>query len=104
MKVNDLYKHIEKMLETNPQQNEALFGIIDIKIESDMEKILARIDANSKEIAYIGKEFAVKLDATNKEIASTSKELNAKIDSIKWFIVTPLALFGIIMAMLKLFV
>lgn len=56
-----------------------IVSIIYIKIENDMEKILLRMDA-------------------------MSKEQNAKVDSIKWFIVSAMALLGLIMAVFKFFI
>lgn len=79
MRVNELNKNIQKMANLNSEQREALLSIIDDKIENDMEKILLRIDA-------------------------ISKEHNAKIDSIKWFIVSAMAFLGILMTILKFYV
>ncbi len=78
MNANEINKNIEKLNALLPEQREALLSIIDIKINNDMEKILLRIDANSK-------------------------ELNAKIDSIKWFFLSSVALIGLIIAAFKLF-
>lgn len=85
MKSNELNKQIQKLSDLSVEQKDALLTIIDSKIENDMERILLRIDANSK------------------EIASIRNELNTKIDSIKWFVLSAMALLGLVMAILKFF-
>ena len=85
MNANEINKNIEKLNALLPEQREALLSIIDNKINNDMEKILLRIDSNTK------------------EMQSISKELNTKIDSIKWFFLSSVALTGLIIAAFKLF-
>ncbi len=85
MNANEINKNIEKLNALLPEQREALLSIIDSKINNDMEKILLRIDSNTK------------------EMQSISKELNTKIDSIKWFFLSSVALIGLIIAAFKLF-
>ena len=97
MKASELNKQVQKMSELSSEQRDALLSIIDTKIESDMEKILSRIDANSKEIASISKEMTLRID-------STAKELNTKIDSIKWFLISAFTIIGILITILKFFV
>lgn len=85
MDASEINKNVEKLSALNSEQREALLSIIDSKINNDMEKILLRIDSNTK------------------EMQSISKELNTKIDSIKWFILSSVGLIGLIIAAFKLF-
>ncbi|TAG54948.1 MAG: hypothetical protein EAZ27_08015 [Cytophagales bacterium] len=73
---NEINKNVEKLSALNPDQREALLSIIDSKINNDMEKILLRMDSNTK-------------------------ELNTKIDSIKWFILSSVGLISLIIATFK---
>ena len=71
MKASELNKNIEKLNSLSSEQKGAILNPIDIKINSDMEK------------------FMLKLDGYN-------REMNAKVDSIKWFIITAFSLLGIV--------
>ena len=96
MNSSGVNKNIQKLQELNEQHKEAILNIIDDKINSDMEKVLLKMDSMTKE-------FNLKIDSNAKEMLSVSKELNTKIDSIKWFILSSVAIISLIIAAFKLF-
>lgn len=63
------------------EQREAIAGLIDLKTEGDMDKLLARFDA-----------FEAKLDAMDQKFDA----LNNKINTTQWFIGVLIALVAIV--------
>ena len=114
MNANEINKNTEKLSNLSSEQKEAILNLIDSKINNDMEKVLLKMDAmtkefnfkidsNIKEMMFLNKELNIKIDSNSKETLSLNKKLNTKIDSIKWFIVSAFTIIGLLIAIFKLF-
>lgn len=67
------------------EQREAIAGLIDLKTEGDMDKLLARFDA-----------FEAKIDAMEQKFEAKFDSLNNKITTTQWFIGGLVALLAIV--------
>ncbi len=77
---------INDQLEKLPdEQKKAIIGLINIKTEDDMDKVLNKLDT-------IEAKFESKFDAIDSKFESVDKALSAQ----KWFIVTTISLVGIL--------
>ncbi|SUO90267.1 hypothetical protein [Suttonella indologenes] len=71
------------------EQREAISGLIDLKTEGDMQKVLDRLD-------LMEQKFETRFDAMDQKFEAKFDALNNKINITQWFIGGMIALLAIV--------
>lgn len=78
------------------EQREAIAGLIDLKTEGDMDKLLARFDTFEAKIDAMEQKFEARFDAMDQKFEAKFDALNNKINITQWFIGGMIALLAIV--------
>lgn len=78
--------------ELNEQDRQALLKVIDLKVEDDMDKVLAKIDSKfDSKFAQFDSKFA--------QIDSKFEHMEGRISTLYWVVALSTALIGIFIAL-----
>lgn len=92
-----LSKYHELVSQLDKDNVVAIIGLIDLKTEEDMDKVLNKLDA-------MDQKFEARLDAMDQKFEAKFDAMDHKISSIKWWLVSIATIsLGIIVAFLRLF-